>query len=335
MRVDAGFVAGDEVSSHYDPMIAKLIVQGPTRETAIQKLHAALDEYEIAGPITNIEFLKRVCRNPAFIAGDVETGFIPKWKDTLFAKYSVAPEVYAQAALGLFLQEATSINRESRGYFGEQSGFIHNVQKRTCCLIPDQTDGSGETVETVIEIEQLSAGRFRVQVNGTTYPSVASRYDSSERTVISYFPHTRLETRFITDQGRHTLFQQGRQYLMRSATPKWMEKALGIKDQAHSVLAPMPCKILRVEVSVGDEVKKDQALIVIESMKMETVIKSPQDGIVSRVVHGQGVSIAKYVLLMRMTNDHVGRICVRLVLRWWSLKPRERQPLIHRDVHEQ
>ncbi|KAL9041313.1 MAG: hypothetical protein Q9214_004155, partial [Letrouitia sp. 1 TL-2023] len=92
VRVDAGFVAGDEVSSHYDPMIAKLIVQGETRESAIQKLHVALEDYEIAGPITNIEFLKRICQNPAFKAGEVETGFIGKWKDSLFKKEPVQPE---------------------------------------------------------------------------------------------------------------------------------------------------------------------------------------------------------------------------------------------------
>ena len=61
VRVDAGFVKGDEVSSHYDPMISKLIVRGPSREVAIAKLEQALGAYEIVGPTTNIDFLKRVC----------------------------------------------------------------------------------------------------------------------------------------------------------------------------------------------------------------------------------------------------------------------------------
>ena len=61
-----------------------------------------------------------------------------------------------------------------------------------------------------------------------------------------------------------------------------------MRDLTHSVLAPMPCKVLRVEVEEGQEVKKNQALVVIESMKMETVIRSPQDGKISRVVHKPG-----------------------------------------------
>jgi 3-methylcrotonyl-CoA carboxylase alpha subunit len=71
-----------------------------------------------------------------------------------------------------------------------------------------------------------------------------------------------------------------------------MEKALGMKDVTNSVLAPMPCKVLRVEVKAGDVVEKDQPLVVIESMKMETVIRSPQKGTISKVVHQKGVGHA-------------------------------------------
>lgn len=285
VRVDAGFIAGDEVSSHYDPMIAKLIVRGATRDIAIQKLHAALTEYEIAGPITNVEFLKRVCETPAFVAGDVETGFISKWRKELLDQVIIAPEVYVQAALGMYLLEAT---RNSPGIC---SGFMTNLQVRLFHFIPNRADGTADAAETVVELKHISTGLFDVKVNGNTYNSVASQWDSSNLRVTSYFPHTRLETRVISDGGSLTLFQQGQQYRLRCATPKWIEKALGIKDIAHSVLAPMPCKILSVQVTEGDIVKRDQPLIVIESMKMETVIRSPQDGVVSRVVHRQGVSL--------------------------------------------
>lgn len=105
VRIDAGFVQGDEVSSHYDPMIAKLIVSGPDRTSTLQKMGAALEAYEIAGPVTNIEFLKRCCRSPAFIAGEVETGYIEKHRDELFEQEKVPDEVWAQAAVGLYEAE--------------------------------------------------------------------------------------------------------------------------------------------------------------------------------------------------------------------------------------
>ena len=298
VRVDAGFIMGDEVSSHYDPMIAKLIVSGPNRAIAIQKLHSALEQYEVAGLVTNIEFLKAVCSHPSFVAAQVETGFISKHSDKLFAERLTAPEVYVQAALGLFFLEAAASQGNGGAPFGiPQTGFAAMAQRRFWGFLPNKRLGSNETAETSVTVDVLDTGLFDVTVGGTpaTYRSVASSWDSQARKVTSFFPHTRLETRVIDDgKGNLTLFQQGQQFRLRCATPKWVEKALGIKDTAHSVLAPMPCKVLRVEAKAGDRVKKDQVLVVIESMKMETVIRSPQDGVISRVVHQQGVSASSY-----------------------------------------
>lgn len=299
VRVDAGFVMGDEVSSHYDPMIAKLIVRGPNRKTAIQKMHAALEQYEIAGLVTNIEFLKAVCNHSSFVAAEVETGFISKHSDKLFAERPTAPEVYAQAALGLLFLEAAASQEHGVAPFDiPRSGFTAMAQQRLWGLLPNNTLGSNKVAEKSVKIDVLDTGLFDVTVSGTpfTYRSVASSWDSQTRKVTSFFSHTRLETKVIDDdEGNLTLFHQGQQFRLRCATPKWVEKALGIKDTAHSVLAPMPCKILRVEAEAGDRVKKDQVLVVIESMKMETVIRSPQDGVVSRVVHQQGVSAFHHV----------------------------------------
>ncbi len=290
VRVDAGFVAGDEISSHYDPMIAKLIVRGPTRDVAIQKLHSSLNEYEIAGPITNIEFLKRVCVTPAFIAGDVETGFIAKWKEPLFAKDQINPEVYAQAALGTFFLEQQGVNRVGRTTYGSQTGFGPTSHEREYSFSPNDAASGADVIETATKIRYLPSGHFDVMVGGVSYRSVASQYDGNQGTVTTYFPHARLATRLIADEGNIALFHQGKQHRLRIATPSWIAKALGIQDSAHSVLAPMPCKILRVEVAEGEVVKKGQALVVIESMKMETVIRSPQDGVVFKVMHQAGVS---------------------------------------------
>ncbi|KAF1919468.1 carbamoyl-phosphate synthase L chain, ATP binding domain-containing protein [Ampelomyces quisqualis] len=291
VRIDSGFVAGDEVSSHYDPMISKLIVQGPTREAAIQKLKAALEEYEVAGPITNIEFIKRMCTSADFVAGDVETGYIQKHHAELFTPEPPAPEVYAQAALGLALQDITSTRSNpfssppitSIG-FGSDIGF----QQRDFNLIEIPANGKGDSKSTPVTIRQTAPSQFDITVAGVTYSNITSTFSPSSNTLTSFYPHTRLSTTFIRDGDRLTLFQRGRQYRLQLAMPEWTKKALGVKDVTNSVLAPMPCKVLRVEVEEGQQVKKDQPLVVIESMKMETVIRSPVDGVVKRVVHGKG-----------------------------------------------
>ncbi|MCJ1473904.1 hypothetical protein MMC13_002560 [Lambiella insularis] len=284
VRVDAGFIAGDEVSSHYDPMIAKLIVRGPDRETALRKLSAALEEYEVAGPVTNIEFLRRVCQHPSFIAGDVETGFIPKNREALFRDILVAPEIYAQAALGTILRDLRAVTNGNIGGFGFTSGF----QEHTLRFATGTETGGKDAGETEVVVKQTSPDSFDININGAIYPEVKSHWNSKALQLTSFFPQTRLDTRLVFDDGKITIFQQGTQYRLHYTIPKWMEKALGVKDITNSVLAPMPCKILRVLVAEGDAVIKDQALVVIESMKMETTIRSPQDGTVSKIVHRQG-----------------------------------------------
>ena len=291
VRVDAGFVAGDEVSSHYDPMIAKLIVRGESRADALQKMHAALEEYEVAGVVTNIEFLKRVVRDPAFMAGDVETGYIKKHSDTLYAKVSTPTELYAQAALGSLFTDAASLGNIFEPTSVPQAGFGSSSQTRTFTFLPYSNPGSQPQAEVPVQVTIQNNNLFNITIaNGQTYNSVTSSYDSATHTLTTFFPHTRLSARFIRDEENSnlTLFQQGQQYRLQAAPPKWMEKALGVAETMNSVLAPMPCKVHAVEVATGDSVKKGQVLVVIESMKMETAIRSPMDGLIRRVVHGEG-----------------------------------------------
>ena len=311
IRIDAGFIQGDEVSSHYDPMISKLIVRGPDRTSALQKLHASLANYEIAGPITNIEFLKRLCISPAFVAGDVETGYIEKHRDELFAREETQPEVLAQAALGILLQEAQ--RQQATGPFfgaaGSVVGFgIDHYQAREIRLVEVAADGRAENNSSfTVTTRQISPSTFDVTVNGLELGTVTAIIHTDGKTLTSFFPHTRLDTTVVRDGELITLFQQGKQYRLQLAVPKWAEKALGMKIVVNSVLAPMPCKVLRVDIKEGGSVKKDQALVVIESMKMETVIRSPQDGTVGKVVHGAGVSSDFLLMFFSNVLNFIGR----------------------------
>ena len=288
VRVDAGFVAGDMVSSHYDPMIAKLIVRAQDRKSCIRKLHAALEAYEIAGPTTNIDFLKKICMHPSFVNGDVETGFIPKYSAELFQPAHCPAEVFAQAALFSLLRVAsqTAFSDPLRGTGFTSLSF--SCQEFRFRKAPATVGKEDE--ETVVCLNQSSTETFNIQVNNVTFPGVRSSWDHSSATLTSFFAQRRLDARCVFQENNITVFQQGDQYRLQVPTPKWLGKALGIKDVAHSVLAPMPCKILRLDVEQGQVVQKDQPLLVIESMKMETVIRSPQTGSIAKIVHKQGVS---------------------------------------------
>lgn len=289
LRIDAGFIEGDEISSHYDPMIAKLIVRGASRTAALRKLQVALESYEIAGPTTNIEFLKRICVSQDFADGTLETGYIEKHRDELFAPLRISSEVWAQVALGTLLAEVAA-QKESNKLLpaGSAMGFGSGYQSRTFHFGPVTPDAN-DPDPTIVKVHQISKDTYNVTVGETTYSSVQASL-TTPRTLTAYYPHTRLNSTLISsaDSNRLSLFHLGTMYRLKPIVPAWIEKALGIKDVANSVVAPMPCKILRVDVAEGDVVRKDQSLVVIESMKMETVIRAPMDGTVKRVVHGKG-----------------------------------------------
>ena len=262
VRIDAGFIEGDTVSSAYDGMIAKLIVSGPTREVAIRKLHAALGDYEVVGLSTNIEFLKRICKSSAFIKGDVETGYIQKYHDELFAEEPVEPETYVQAALGLISKElADTASTTVQGPHGAAIGFGASNQ-RQFSFLPLTTGGEAESVN--VSINQAGRNLFDVHVNGAgieeSYSNVVCEPRASS--ILTFFPHTRIESTLVTEGDKLTLFQHRNQVQLMLAKPSWFEKALGLKHVANSVLAPMPCKVLKNEVREGEEVEKDQALVV-------------------------------------------------------------------------
>ncbi|KAJ5853752.1 hypothetical protein N7534_006295 [Penicillium rubens] len=271
IRIDAGFVQGDDVSAHYDPMIAKLIVRGADREEALRKLAAALEEYEVAGPVTNIEFLKTICKSPDFIAGEI-----------------IEEEVLAQVALACLHRDAVSGARSSAGVAGSTVGFTPSYQERQLSFTEVTVPGSSDGTTFNVRVQQTGDYTFNVEVGGRIFEQVVSRMDQASHIVTSFFAHTRLDTTVIRDEDTLIAFQRGTQYRLTVPRAKWMEKALGLKDVTNSVLAPMPCKVLRVEVQAGDVVEKDQPLVVIESMKMETVIRSPQRGTIARVVHKKG-----------------------------------------------
>lgn len=312
IRIDTGFIEGDTVSSHYDPMIAKLIVRGENRKDAVRKLAVALEEYEVAGPVTNIDFLKRCCESHDFAEGRVETGYIPKHHDELFAKRDATPEALAQAALSSFLRLNAQHTRRSQDQSTISTSLLwsapqSNLQRRTFnfqAAHEEPIPGNTPNI-TSVNISQNSPDNFDISIDGQTW-TVTSTLDPDTNTMTTYFPHTRHTSRVIhtSDSGLIHLFTPQGSFRLTPAQPAWLAKALGTTEKANSLLSPMPCKILRVDVQPGDVVKKDQTLLVIESMKMETVIRAPGEGfVVKRVVHGQGEVVGTGVELVEFEKQ--------------------------------
>ncbi|MCB9733381.1 MAG: acetyl-CoA carboxylase biotin carboxylase subunit [Deltaproteobacteria bacterium] len=118
IRLDSGYVEGDEVPVHYDPMLAKLIAWGEDREHARGRLAAALDAWEIHGVTTNLPFLAAVVRHPAFASGALSTGFIGEH----FPDGLAAPEPSREALIALALADALGVGKAGAGGGGGAAG---------------------------------------------------------------------------------------------------------------------------------------------------------------------------------------------------------------------
>lgn len=310
VRIDSGFIQGDEVSSHYDPMIAKLIVRGENREDALRKMAAALQEYEVAGPVTNIDFLKRICKSPDFVDGAVETGYIEKHRQELFPTVTITPQVLAEAAIASFSQHVKPAASSSPFQFASPwLSTNSDFQPRTFHFHSASFEpGPGKQPDIhTVDLQQTTPGQFTISTPSTPEPMIVSSiYAPESQTLTTYFPHTRHTSRVIFSPSKSSsateklhLFTPHGSFPLIATSPPWLQKALGVTEKANSLLSPMPAKILRVMVKPGDEVKKEQPLVVIESMKMETVIRSPVEGAkVKRVVHGEGEVVAAGVELV-------------------------------------
>lgn len=274
VRIDAGFVQGDTVSQAYDGMIAKLIVRGKDRETAIRRLELALRDYEVVGLSTNIEFLKRLCRSQAFIDGDVETGFIDKNRAELFKPRRVDDELFVQASLGLLTAQ---LQKESTtaGPHGETLGFgdgstTTSTRKYTFKVTDAYSAAENELVEA--SITQLGHNIYRASITRhdqsdgpQVFDNLVSEPGSTAAAVRTFFPHQRVDTTVVqdpTNEHKLSVFQHGAKTEIVLVQPGWVEKALGLKEVAASVVAPMPCKILRNEVVEGEVVEKGAPLVV-------------------------------------------------------------------------
>eukprot|EP01094_Clydonella_sp_ATCC50884_P022497 TRINITY_DN5188_c0_g1_i2.p1 TRINITY_DN5188_c0_g1~~TRINITY_DN5188_c0_g1_i2.p1 ORF type:complete len:717 (-),score=242.41 TRINITY_DN5188_c0_g1_i2:128-2239(-) len=302
VRVETGVRKGDEVSVYYDPMIAKLVVHDVNRERALRKLCENLRDYQIAGLSTNIPFLLRCAEHPSFVAGDVETNFIPKYEDELLppadkASYPTSSILFAIA--GTLLQEQISVDAgEVRNPWSQLSGFTPNLPKGRQVQL-----GWGGEEPRALAVEYKRAGRpgeiaFAAEVDGTSYDILAS-FDHGDSTRVTLSVDGLRTSAHVVPHGDDVhVFVDGKDFEFTRPS-----SAAGVAAAAAgSLLAPMPGKITRVLVNKGDVVEQGDALIIMEAMKMEHTIKASHNGTVEEVFFAVDDIVADKAVLARISE---------------------------------
>jgi 3-methylcrotonyl-CoA carboxylase alpha subunit len=275
VRVDTGvreapFGNGDVISIHYDPMIAKIISWGEDREIALKNMQDALDETHIAGPKSNINFLRTLVRNPAFKAGKVNTHFIADHHKALLPeKTAPAPETLALATLGLIAKRGENASHDP---WNDLSGW------RIAGHAPDVFKFRDSTGEYAVTAEE---GGAKLTLPGGKVVQAEYMTSSYDMGIHARLNGKTYET-IVSQDGTHlTILYAGHHEELTYADP--LHAGEGADETAGKLTAPMPGKVVAVRVTLGDKVRKGQPLIIVEAMKMEHTITAPADGIVGAI----------------------------------------------------
>lgn len=271
VRVDAGL--GDEVSTYYDPMLAKLIASAPTRSEAIRKLDYALSQITLLGIRHNTGFLRRVLAHPEFTSGNFDTGFIERHTG-LLPDPTPTPLIWIAAAIAkLRIDNAVHFWRNN-AYRPIHQAFTCNSIEQSVLLTP------GGDAQFSISIEEQN---FTVRA----FPDHPSWLEIDG--IRHYLPVATLDDAWWVQTPDAS-------YLLHWISP--LPVGVNQKGTQGSLLSPMPGQVVKVLAKIGQQVSKGDLLLVIEAMKMEHRITAPYDGQVAKLHFEVGQSVQSGIKLL-------------------------------------
>ena len=293
IRIDTGIEQGDEITPHYDPMVAKLIVWDESRPRAIETMLRALRQFQIVGVGNNVDFLQRLVDHPRFRSGTVDTGLIELERDSLVAPATTEVAAAAQAAaLWSVLNDAA----QTRNSHGLDSASPWNLAdgwrlgpQRTRTVVLSRGEQSF-TVRIVFNGQELSVDGSLVQL--LTHEGTGMSFTKGDR---------RREAQIIHVGGQLHLFLDGRHYEFSPLDP--LAEYSSDAHEQGGLTAPMPGKIIALLKQPGDAVEKGAALLVMEAMKMEHTLCAPARGILRGYLCGVGEQVGDGTELVQFDKE--------------------------------
>ena len=300
VRVDTGVVEGDEVSVHYDPMIAKLIVWDENREQAINRMVQALEHYRINGVKTNIRFLHALADAQPFREADLDTGFIEKHRSLLFPPAKLDLHKALVLAAGFLLEQTRSNNPNNEDRwspFAHQNSWRLNSEyaKPLSLKVGDQ----------IHELKVLEKNHsYEIRVADSLYSLSADVSDDQLKAVINGH---RITVHATKQDNEIVIFHEGESFRCEAH-----EETYGLEDisAAGSLTAPMNGSVVAIMVKTGDTVKAGQTLVIMEAMKMEHAIKAPTAGIVEELYFKEGEMVSEGAELLSVTSTETEEAAV-------------------------
>ncbi|MBY0531838.1 MAG: acetyl/propionyl/methylcrotonyl-CoA carboxylase subunit alpha [Xanthobacteraceae bacterium] len=278
IRVDSGVEQGGEVTPFYDPMIAKLIAYGATREQAFDRLSDALGGTVVSGPRSNVEFLHALADSAEMRAGTVDTGYIERNLEAL-----------TKAGDTDFAAAAFAIEELMRREQAKQVEAVRRLSPSARCSPWNAQDGYDFGSARDIPVSVFVNGArvvARVRQNGNSLHATANGAAAQA-------------SEFVEAGEMLIAIRGGRQTSVKLAESSNAD--LGRAAGNGAIAAPMHGKVLSVSVAKGDKVAKGQRLMVLEAMKMEHALDAATDGVVAElsVAAGDQVSEGAQLILIK------------------------------------
>ncbi|MGE4315858.1 acetyl/propionyl/methylcrotonyl-CoA carboxylase subunit alpha [Acinetobacter sp.] len=271
VRVDSGIVEGDEISTYYDPMIAKLIVWGKNREAALTQMHHALGQFHVDGLGNNIAFLDRLVLCDSFKNANLDTGLIQR-EEAFLLKPSAeinAELVVSAALIELLTRQAQ--NPVANNSVWQQKSFWRLNQQNAHTV---QLQRNSLTLKVQFNTQDQG---FVAHYNGQQFPVQGQFIDA--HTLALQLNAKQQKLAFSQNENGITLFHNGQTHSFDYIKPDYQQQ--DEQGAENNLTAPMPGVITQVLVAANARVKKDDVLMTLEAMKIEYSIRAPFDGIVA------------------------------------------------------
>ena len=286
LRVDSGVETGSAVGIHYDPMLAKIITSGASRDLALQRMRRALRSLSAQGLTTNRDFLLRVLSHPAFIAGDIDTHFIDRHiEDGLLAPTPEADEQHAALVAALAEQQRRDNDRTLVPEV--PSGWRNNYHT------PQWVEYSNGERDIRVEYRYLGDDRFELSTAGDAHDV---RVISWEAPTLVFEDGTHRRQARVMFAGERVFVHTMDYSVGLTRKPRFPDLFAAVPE--GGCIAPMPGKVIELRIAEGDAVQAGQVLLIMEAMKMEHTVTAPHDGTIAQVTVSAGDQVDADALLV-------------------------------------
>ena len=278
LRVDSGVESGSEVSPFYDPMIAKVVAWAETRSEAAALLAEGLQKARIHGLVTNRELLVRILRHPEFRSGEIDTHFLERHSPAdLGGSLPGATEIRMGAVAA-----ALAAQSERRGHSDLLGSIPSGWRNSPSQLQEVDFDLDGAAIKVGYRFE--ARGGVTIAVDDEIIEDVDLTGLTGARVGLQV--GSQLRWFDVVRNGRVHHVDGPGGYVRLVERPRFPEATRD--SDPGSLHAPMPGRVVKVMVGVGDEVSEGQLVIVLEAMKMEHSLRAPHDGVVRSVTAAPG-----------------------------------------------